>query len=230
MGLKHLQVAIWAIGLVSAVGALAQDSDDDGVPDNAPDHCPDTPGVATNYGCPADWEVVIVHGWWEPDDPYDWITDYAICPDGTLQTSYDLCAEYGGWGAFATALYVGGTHTATLEKDDGYESQEEPCQGTACWTPGDWASWYWLHQGTAAEWIVDMTPQCRQLWLHLGGCLDGSVVSSRSRTSFGDVHRRCSWYHNRRCLDLREPPVGGSQRVRSWRECLAPYFSKMIRE
>ena len=48
MGLKHLQVFVWAIGLVSAVGALAQDSDGDSVPDNAQDHCPNTPGVATN--------------------------------------------------------------------------------------------------------------------------------------------------------------------------------------
>ena len=131
------------------------------MPDNAPDHCPSTPGVAANYGCPADWEVVIVHGWWEPDDPYDWITNYAICPDGTLQTSYDQCAEYGVWGAFATAYYVGGTYIATLEKDDGYEPQEEPCQGTACWTPGDWVAWCSQHQGTAEEWIVDMTPECQ---------------------------------------------------------------------
>ena len=161
MGLKHLQVAVWAIGLVSAVGALGQDSDGDGVPDNAPDHCPSTPGVATNYGCPADWGVLIVHGWWydDADDPFDWVTDYALCPDGTLHVSYDQCPDYGYWGVFAVAYYGHGSHINTIREDDGYRPQptaeeqfaDVDCDDgiTACWTLGDWAAYCNIVGGTA---------------------------------------------------------------------------------
>ena len=98
-------------------------------------------GGRNQLGLPADLEVVIVHGWWHPDDSFACVADCAICPDGTLHISYDQCPDYGYWDAFVAARHVYGSHIDTLEKDDGYRPQEEEeaCQGVACWTPGDWA-------------------------------------------------------------------------------------------
>lgn len=131
MGLKHLQRAVWSVCLATASVALAADSDGDGVLDGA-DYCPDTRGVASNDGCPAGEEVVVVHGFLDNfdadnDNLWGWINDYVICPDGvTLHTSYDLCFEYGYWGDYYVVHFVHGTHMGTEKRHDGAGA---PCGG-----------------------------------------------------------------------------------------------------
>ena len=131
MGFEYLQRVVWVVALISAVGALAQDSDGDKVPD-AVDYCPDISGVSSNDGCPAGEEVVVVHGyldnfdeghgdWWSR-----WFADYVICPDGNIYTSYDLCLEYGYWGDYYLAHFVHGTHMGTDQRHDGAGT---PCGG-----------------------------------------------------------------------------------------------------
>ena len=125
MGLEtHLRATAVGVGLVWAVGALAQDSDGDRVPDDAPDHCPNVREVASNYGCPADLEVVFAYGyrWWESaeEEWSDWFIDYVMCPDGNLYVSEDGCPTYGTWGWFAIAYYgLGLVHEETVKMHDG---------------------------------------------------------------------------------------------------------------
>ena len=139
MGLEtHLRATPEGVGLVWAVGALAQDGDGDRVPDDAPDHCPNVRGVASNYGCPADLEVVVAYGyrWWEyaEEEWSDWFIDYVMCPDGNLYVSEDGCPTYGTWGWFAVAYCGPGlVHEETVEMHDGAETHcgyvENPIAG-----------------------------------------------------------------------------------------------------
>lgn len=124
MALKHVQALVWALCLASAIGALAQDSDGDGVLDDAPDHCPDTVGVDTNYGCPANLEVVIATGSWSDHfEPHlgwwrTWMVSYVLCPDGYFYPAETSCPDYDTWGHYAVAHYDSlGEHQVTEIKD-----------------------------------------------------------------------------------------------------------------
>ena len=138
MGLKHLQGAVWAVWLASAVGTLAQENPPDSDGDTVPDHtdvCPQTAGSPDNSGCPAGEELVFAYGT-SLDD-----IDSVTCPDGNTQMYWDLCPTFGTWGQFAIALYDDDhfrNHVGTWWGDDGYRPPpEEEDEGTVEVTTGD---------------------------------------------------------------------------------------------
>lgn len=97
-------------------------------------------------------------------------------PDGTQRTSYDQCSDYGTWGEFATAYYDSAGHVETLWEDDGYRPQEA-CQGTACWSPGDWISWCWQATASDNPWVVDITPQCQHYGFPTDAALQDALLA-----------------------------------------------------
>ncbi len=106
MGLRHLQVAVWAVTFAAAGSANPlDDGDNDGVIDEM-DVCPATAGDVNNFGCPADEEIVRVYGFLDGS----WLDDYATCPDGSLSVSTYACPDYGHWGTYYAAHYLYGVH------------------------------------------------------------------------------------------------------------------------
>ncbi len=80
-------------------------------------------GQCGNHGCPAGEELVFVYGF--PDELWEWITDYVICPDGNLYTSYEDCQKYGFWGTYYVAqMWPDGSHMRTDKRHDGFGA---PC-------------------------------------------------------------------------------------------------------
>lgn len=99
IGLRHLQGAVWAVCLASAVAALAQpdppDRDSDGIADHV-DHCPGVPGDSESGGCPS--VVVQALRLAERGVSYNDFCDanpnMAVC--GGNQLSISFFTDYGG--------------------------------------------------------------------------------------------------------------------------------------
>ncbi|MCY3838592.1 MAG: hypothetical protein OXH09_08150 [Gammaproteobacteria bacterium] len=108
MGLKHLQVAVWAVAFAAAGSASPlDDGDNDGVMDEM-DICPDKAGDVNNFGCPTNEEIVLATGS---------RTSMSVrCPQNTFASHWSDCPSYSiGWGLF----YVGwlGPHGVVLSSE-----------------------------------------------------------------------------------------------------------------
>lgn len=168
-----MRASVWALGIASAVGTLAQpnppDSDGDTVPDHT-DVCPHTAGSPDNSGCPIDEEIVIVYG---TRDSYSSVA----CPDGSTVTYYTDCPGFGNWDSYTKAYHdestgaysgVSDRVTVTVEEEDAeeedplaeHEFSDVDCDAsiTACWTPGDWYGFCTIFHADD-DWMLP--PQCR---------------------------------------------------------------------